>query len=229
VRDYLRAQVRVENALGKPATAEAVASSAPVRCKVLLLAANPDEDLGLNEELRAVQEGIRASEHRERIELIPRVASRPADLLRAIIDLRPPVVHFSGHGDSQTAIYMQDDAGDAKPVTGEALGLVFEAARGDVRVVVLASCYSAAQAEAIRKSVDCVIGMEHDFGDLSARAFSSVFYGALASGRSVAEAFQLGRASIAVEGLGDESIPVLLVRDGVDAADVVLAPPTKGT
>ncbi len=208
---------------GQPGAPAIAASSKSTRCKVLLLAANPDEDLQLNEEVRAVQEAIQASEHREHIELIPRIASRPRDLLRAIIDLRPPVVHFSGHGDPQTAIYLQDDAGDARPVTGEALRKVFAAAR-DVRVVVLASCYSAAQAEAIRMSVDCVIGMEHDFGDLSARAFSSAFYGALASGRSVADAFDLGRASIAAEGLDDDATPKLLVRDGVDASSLILVP-----
>jgi hypothetical protein len=227
VRDYLRTKVRVATALDKAAPAETSAPSAPARCRVLLLAANPDEDLALNEELRAVQEGVRASEHRERVELIPRMASRPGDLLRAMIDLRPSIVHFSGHGDSQTAIYLQDEAGGAHPVTGEALRMLFDAARGEVRVVVLASCYSAAQGEAIAKSVDCVIGMEHDFGDLSARAFAGAFYSALGAGRSVAEAFELGRASIAVEGLGDEGIPVLLVRDGVDAGDVVLVPPPK--
>jgi hypothetical protein len=186
VRDYLRTKVRVATTVGA-VQPDGVSNSGPSGvCAVLLLAANPDKDLALDEEVRAIEENIRASEHRAHVKFLPRLAARSGDLLRAMNELRPAVVHFSGHGDQQTAIYLHDGVGGAKPVKGAALEMMFDAT-GYARVVVLASCYSAKQAKAIVKSVDCVIGMKRELGDDVARAFSGA-----------------------------------LVREGVDAAQVVL-------
>lgn len=48
----------------------------------------------------------------------------------------------------------------------------------------------------------------------------------LGFGRSVREAFELGRAALLLEGVPEETTPELLVRKGVDASGLVLiAPP----
>lgn len=73
---------------------------------MLFLAANPldQEQLRLDEEVRAIGEMIRKSEHRDAVRLESRWAVRPLDVLQAINECRPRVVHFSGHGSGQDEI-----------------------------------------------------------------------------------------------------------------------------
>jgi len=72
----------------------------PQKLKVLVLAANPlDQDqLRLDEEVRAITEKIRMSKYRDRVELISAWAVRTTDLFQALNEHEPHVVHFSGHG-----------------------------------------------------------------------------------------------------------------------------------
>jgi hypothetical protein len=198
------------------------------KVKVLFLAANPagTEPLRLDEEIRQITAKVRAAEYRDSLELISRWAVRPDDLLQALLEVRPQIVHFSGHGrDSQELLFL-DDRGDAKPVSKVALVHVFGTLKDNIRVVILNACDSRPQAAAIAKTIDCVVGMSGEMGDEASIVFAASFYRALGFGRSVKEAFELGRAAILLEGIPEEKIPRLLTRKGVDAARLVLiAPP----
>lgn len=60
----------------------------------------------LDEDVRAIGEMIRKSEHRDVVKLESRWAVRPLDVLQAINECRPRILHFSGHGsDSDEIIY----------------------------------------------------------------------------------------------------------------------------
>lgn len=67
---------------------------------VLFLAANPTntQPLRLDEEARAIQEKIRLSEFRDSVHFESRWATRSGDILQAINETNPTIVHFSGHG-----------------------------------------------------------------------------------------------------------------------------------
>jgi hypothetical protein len=117
---------------------------------------------------------------------------------------------------------LQDAHARAQPVPDRALAMMVAAAACNARVVVLNACYSAMQAEALRAGIDCVIGMDGAVGDDAARAFAIRFYGALASRRSVGNAFAQGVAALAAKRLCDEVLPRCVTRDGVDADRVVL-------
>ena len=69
--------------------------------KILFLAANPQGTgrLRLDQEVRDVEEGLRRSQLRQQFELQQRWAVRPRDVQRAMLDLNPQIVHFSGHGE----------------------------------------------------------------------------------------------------------------------------------
>jgi len=195
------------------------------KARILFLAANPETSgrLALDEEARDIEAKIRTSQHRDMLELKTRWAVRTDDLLQALNEDRPVVVHFSGHGSGAGGIVLHEDGGGKRFVKGAALGRLFQAIRDDIRVVVLNACYSEEQAMAIAEVIDCVVGMSDSVGDESARRFSAGFYRALGFGRSVQNAFDQGLAAIALDGLDDEDVPVLHVRDGVDASQVVLA------
>jgi hypothetical protein len=87
------------------------------KIKVLFLTANPLKDLGLDIEMRSITEKIRASEHRECLELILSSAVRPDDLLQLLNEHKPHIVHFSGHGSPTGEIVLVDDNGNPKAVT----------------------------------------------------------------------------------------------------------------
>jgi hypothetical protein len=194
-----------------------------ISCKILFLAANPScAHLALDEEARDIEAKIRVAEHRDAIELKTRWAVRGDDLLQALNEDRPAVVHFSGHGSGPLGILMHDEAGGQKPVSAAALKRVFTALKNDIRVVLLSACHSKEQGLAIAEVIDCVIGMNNRISDDAARRFSASFYRALGFGRSVQNAFQQGLSAIALEDLADENVPVLLVRDGINADDVHL-------
>lgn len=199
-------------------------STPATKCKLLFLAANPTgtTQLALDEESREIDQKIRASEHRDALELIAKFAIRPDDLLQHLNQHRPHIVHFSGHGTATEEIVLLDKDRNAKPVSAAALKQLFKALKDNIRVVVLNACFSRPQAKAITEHIDCAIGMQRAIGDAAAITFAASFYRAIGFGRSVKEAFDQGVLSLMLEGIPEERTPKLLTRDGVDPATIYL-------
>ncbi|HRI68851.1 MAG TPA: NACHT domain-containing protein, partial [Polyangium sp.] len=205
--------------------------------KVLFLAANPTntKPLAIGSEYRNITTEVRQSIHGQAFEIVVELAVRVADLQAALLRHKPTIVHFAGHGRGTDAvpdgrefdtplgnattdgILFEDDAGNAVPVPVGALANLFRIVR-TVECVVLCACHSAAQAEAIRRHVKFVVGMDRAILDESAIAFSAAFYRALAFGETIETAFELGRNAIEFKGHADSGVPVLLPHDSVDAA-----------
>jgi hypothetical protein len=191
---------------------------------ILFLAANPksSDRLELGEEARAIEMKLRSSEHRDSIQFRTRWAVRPSDLLDALNEDRPTVVHFSGHGSGAGGIVLHDAGAGDRLVTGKALKQLFTAMKDEIRVVVLSACYSVEQAREIASVIDAVVGMADSVGDDAAIAFAAAFYRALGFGRTVQNAFDQGLTAIELEGFDDVDVPELLVRPGVDPAKLVI-------
>ena len=173
------------------------------KVKILFLAANPKAStlLRLDEEIRQIQGKIRAAEFRDHFDLQSRWAVRPLDLLQAFNEIRPHIVHFSGHGSIDSELVLEDDQGAARPVSVEAIQSLFGALKDNIRLVLLNACHSESQARAVSTSIDCTVGMNEAIGDDAAITFASTFYGALAFGRSVGQAFEQGRVALMLQGL----------------------------
>jgi hypothetical protein len=193
---------------------------------ILFLAANPhDTDpMRLGEECAEIEREIKMARYRDQFRFESRWAVSIDELMRHLMDLDPAVIHFSGHGSGQAGLLLQDEQGRAQMVSGRALTMMVTTTARNARVVVLNACYSAEQAEVLRAKVDCVVGMDGAIGDDAARAFSTRFYGALASRRSVGNAVAQGIAALAAKQLPDERLPRCLTRDGIDADGVILDP-----
>lgn len=185
------------------------------KVRVLFLAANPRNEsrLRLSEEVREISEGIRTAEFRQYVELHQCHAVRPRDLSTCLLEYKPHIVHFSGHGSPEGEIALEDERGYSRPVAPEALKQLFSAA-GGVRCVVLNACWSAAQVQAIAEVVDNVIAMSDEISDTAAVNFSRGFYQAFAYGKDVERAFELGKSEVAVHARSDreENIPRLYSR-----------------
>jgi hypothetical protein len=199
--------------------------SRDVNVKILFLAANPTgtNHLALDEEIRAIDAKIQGAKHRDRLDLKPHFAVRLDDLAGILLRHSPQVVHFSGHGAKSGAIILVGSNGQAKAVPPKALAGLFRVLKDNVRVVVLNACYSATQAKAIVKEIDCAVGMSDPIDDDHAIAFAAEFYQALAFGRSVQEAFDLGVVRLHGEGVAvAERLVKLHKRRGVKPAEIVL-------
>jgi len=111
----------------------------PKKIKILLFAANPTSTLplSLDEEIRAIMTKLRAADYRDSIQLIPFLAARPDDLLQALNEHKPHIVHFSGHGSKDGEIILVDNSGNAKPVSARALTTLFSTLKDNIKVVIL--------------------------------------------------------------------------------------------
>lgn len=189
------------------------------KVRILFLAANPKDSstLRLDEEIREIHAKIQAAEFRDSFELVSRWAVRPLDLLQAFNEVQPHIVHFSGHGSRQAELVLEDDDGNARPVSEAALTSLFKNVKDNIRLVLLNACHSEAQARAISQQIECTVGMSVAIGDEAAIVFASTFYGALVFGRSVGQAFEQGRTALMLQGIPEENTPVLLTRPGADA------------
>jgi CHAT domain-containing protein len=150
-----------------------------------MLSANPKETarLRLDEEQREIETGLERSQLREKFRLVKKEAVRPKDFRRAMLDLKPQIVHFSGHGEGEKGIAFEDEAGKTKLVDAEALAGLFKLFADSVECVILNACYSKVQAAAIARHIPYVIGMSQAIGDQAAIEFSVGFYDALGADR----------------------------------------------
>jgi len=211
-------------------------SSRPMMSKVrvLFFAADPlsappdgrNPRLLLDEDMRTIQERVRAATHRDALKFDWRFAARPEDLVQALSETVPAVVHFSGHG-AAGGLVLVGPGGDPQPVSAAALRQLFQVFRGKIRVVVLNACLSLPQAEAIAEVVGCAIGTRRPISDPAAITFGASFYSAIAFGRSVKAAFDRAVAELGLAHPGEEDCPHLVVRPGVDPARLVLVSPHR--
>jgi hypothetical protein len=144
------------------------------------------------------------------------------DVLQAINEMRPTIVHFSGHGSDRDEIVFQDNAGNTKLVSKEAIVQTMFAASSDIQLVFFNTCYSRGQAEAVVERIPASIGMKTSIGDDDARVFSSQFYSAPGFGLSIRRAFQQARAALMLKGIPEDATPELFTAKGLEAHDLIL-------
>lgn len=179
---------------------------------ILFLAANPQDSqrLRLDVEAREIEEHLRRSQDRERFKLVKKGALRVPDLRSALLDEKPNIIHFSGHGSEYGRLILEDGQGNSQEVPPRAIGNLFELFKDDIECVLLNACYSESQAQEIAKHIPFVIGMNTAILDTAAIEFSSAFYDAVGNGRDIEFAFKLARNAIEFAGIRGEQIPVLL-------------------
>jgi hypothetical protein len=195
------------------------------KIKILFLGANPVDAgyrLRLDEEIREIDERIQKATNRDSFEVISHFAVRSGDLLTALQRHNPHIVHFSGHGNKMKEIILEDKDGNMKPVSKQAVAELFKVMKKNIRLVLLNACHAKHLGDGIIKHIDFAIGMNKAIGDKDAIIFASFFYQSLAFGESVKAAFDMANTQLLIEGLSGFKTPVLLVRNGVDAAKTVL-------
>ena len=189
----------------------------PIPKTILFLAANPKNtsQLGLDDEVREIEIGLQRSRYRDQFELKQRWAVSPREMQRSIEDLKPHIVHFSGHGVGEDGLALENEAGDVQLVQAEALAQLFRLfvapfTDPPVQCVLMNACYSEVQANAIAEHIPYVIGMNKAVGDKAAREFAVGFYDALGAGREIPIAYEFGKVSISMAGIPEHLTPQLV-------------------
>ncbi|CAN1213170.1 CHAT domain-containing protein [Tumidithrix helvetica PCC 7403] len=183
--------------------------------KILILAANPLDTvrLRLDKEVEEIRTTLERSANRDRFVIESRGAIRPQDLQSYLFNLKPQIVHFSGHGGGEQGLAFENEDGGVKLVSTQALANLFKLFANQIQCVVLNACYAEVQAEAIAQHIPYVVGMNQAIGDEAARKFAEGFYRAIWDDRSIEDAFASGVNAIALESIPEEFTPVLLKRD----------------
>ncbi len=182
--------------------------------KVLILAANPLETarLRLDKEVAEIRTTLQLSLNRDRFVIEHRGAVSPQDLQTYLFNLKPQILHFSGHGGGDLGLAFENKNGGLKAVSTDALADLFKLFSAQIQCVMLNACYAVVQAEAICQHIPYAIGMNQAIGDEAARKFAEGFYRAIWDDRSIEDAFASGVNAIALEGIPEELTPVLLKR-----------------
>src|SRR4051812_44708749 len=193
------------------------------KTRILFLAANPidTQPLRLDEEIREITAKIQAADYRDSLEIISWWAVKPDDLLQALNQYRPRIVHFSGHGNSSDGIILEGANGGPKFVSGKALTQLFRSF-SDARLVLLNSCFSQVQAKSLARICGCAIGMSRAVGDKAAIVFAASFYRAIGFGRTIREAFEQAKTALMLEGIPEHGTPKIYCRRGVDLFALIL-------
>ena len=163
---------------------------------ILFLAANPSNtnQLDLKQEVEQVEKELQRLQSREQFVFKQQWATTLEALRHALLDHKPNIIHFSGHGAGQAGIVLENEAGKSQLVDGETLANFLEPFNIDC--VILNACFTALQASSIVQHVDFVIGMNQPIGDKAAIQFAIGFYDTLTTGESIPVAFKLGCTSI---------------------------------
>lgn len=198
----------------------------PKEITILFLASNPNINsnnyLKLDEEARNIQEKIRLSEYRDTIKFETRWAVRVGDVLQAINETNPTIIHFSGHGCNTGELVFQNPNGSPKFVSAEAISKTISTVSDTVKLVFFNACHSSIQAEKIVESIDTAIGMNDAINDNAACIFAARFYSSIGFGLSVKQSFNQAIAELLLEGVNGHQTPELYENDCISADDLYL-------
>jgi hypothetical protein len=131
----------------------------------------------------------------------------------------PHVFHFSGKQNGGD-ILMRTENGGLTTVSDMALAGMFQSLDKGLQLVIIDTCFSLRCATTIAKVVPCAIGVEGDIYEEDATTFYSVFYQAIASGRSLKDAAVQARSALKFAKVSESQTPQLRCSAGVDPTKV---------
>lgn len=199
----------------------------PNKIKILFLASNPRDSaiLQLDEEVREIGIKLRSTEYRDSIEFITRWAVRTEDLLQILNEVKPTIVHFSGHGDKEGNLYFTKENGEGKLVSPEKLASAINTMCETVQLVVYNACFSELQASMITLSLPAAIGMNAAVGDDAARIFAAQLYSSLGFGHTLQLAFDQARVALEMADIDEAHVPQLIAAVDVEPNELILVRP----
>lgn len=209
-----------------PASRRSPASSRGKMLRIAYLVTNPDPTATLNtlQEAKHVAKVVSASPLAKKIDVRPFLAPSFDDLIDALNQFKPHVVHFSGHGGEETLLFDNEHIGE---IGGTALDFdtvseLLSAVDFKPKGLVLMACDTVIGAIKFLKDVEFVVAMADSIEDDAASSFAVRFYNSISSGVTLETAVRQGRVSMKAKSYADADLPTLLTnRDNVGAKPLV--------
>ncbi|MFN5857601.1 MAG: CHAT domain-containing tetratricopeptide repeat protein [Pseudanabaenaceae cyanobacterium] len=219
------------------------------RVRILVVAANPlgSSPLKLDHEVKTIQEALKRARKRDNFVVEYRLAATPSELRRALLDVEPHVLHFSGHGagdrgllfvsdESASEIYRSEggevrsrstSTNEIRFVPAQPLANLLQLCDEHLECVVLNACYSDVQGDAISANIPFTIGMRDVIGDNVAIKFSQGFYDAIGAGKGYEMAFKWGKVAIEFDLVDDQAAKILVLRRKGESIPIIEKPTTN--
>lgn len=198
----------------------------PVR--IQFLACDVGRGLDLVGECKTLGSVLERSRFASALELRPEFDVNDVNLFSKLNAYRPNVVHIAGNQNGGDVLFRSATGGEVV-VPDEALAGLLSSLGQNVRLVIVDTCKSYSCARRVSEVVQCAVGVREDIADDAAIRFYEVFYDALASGHSVADAHGQAAAALRFRGASQGSIPELCVRQGLDASKLFLLDAREST
>jgi CHAT domain len=178
---------------------------------ILILSSMPRDmaPLRVHAEAREIEDAIRRARDRDEYRVVMSLGTRARDVHGVLLEHRPAIVHFSGHGRGEQGVVLEDNDGDSLPVSGADLARMLGHFRDGIECVLINSCRSEVQIDEIAKHIPFVIGMTEALDDRAAISFASAFYECLANGESIPSAFEVACSAVSLDGLAIDRVAVL--------------------
>ncbi len=179
--------------------------------KVLLMTSNPKDaqQLELNAEINTIRAILRRAQERERYGIELSLDVTREGFLETLLQEKPAIVHFSGHGVGQNGLLFYGKNGMSELASGDGLANLFRLFSKHIRCVLLNACYSQEQAVVISQHINYVIGTDNAISDSKAIEFSKGFYTALFNGEDIESAFEMAVAHVDFQNLPPSAQPLL--------------------
>ena len=160
-------------------------------------------------EYHAIQDALRASEHRDSIYLGDSILAATRERLAYAYRHRPKIVHFAGHGNERSLSIIEDHhlSANETALSTEEFLTVLKTIEEDVVLCVLNACESERFARDLvgEGGTGYAVGWPSKVSDSTAITFSQALYGALGDGRTMCDAFDIARVAC-----GSREVPVLI-------------------
>ena len=180
---------------------------------ILFLSSNPTNTnrFRFDEEVREIEEGLRMSKNRDYFLFEKVFAASHRSVRRALLNIKPNIVHFSGHGSEKDGIVLEDQLGHAKFVDSKGFSNLFKLFSDTIECVILNACYSESQAESIVEYVDYAFGMSSSISEKAAIEFAIGIYDAIGAGRSIEFSYEYACNAVELHmpEVSDYLVPVL--------------------
>jgi hypothetical protein len=192
---------------------------------ILFLSSNPRNSLPLenDREIREITNIIRSSEYRNDFILISRWALQIDDLIDALNECHPTIVHFSCHGNNSGEIILEDANRNSIELDTIVIKRLFSTLNFGIQLVLFNMCYSKDLAIAVVDTVECSIGMDSRISDEAAIIFARSFYRAIGNGNTVQNAFEQGKLNLLIYTPSEEKIPRIYSKKEINLSQKFIA------
>lgn len=188
-------------------------TESPEREKIILFIAVDPVDtmsLRLDEEEREIGNALKRTKQGEEFKLEVLRPVRLRDIIDALLEHAPQIVHFSGHGIKTEGFAIADDLGEIKLVTTDELKKLFKKFSTTIECVVLNIGFSKEQSNAIVQHINYVIELSPAIGHETAIEFTKAFYARRGAGISIEDSYDFGCYSItSFQNVQKNFIPVI--------------------